>query len=531
MPLPGDEGRIFYSYRPSKEGIKFNNSPLELYEAECLYAQNLVYNRGMRTRDGQSLLTSLEVVADKKIQGLHRFYKADGTTKQLLAACDTVVKYWDGSAWASAIAGLTTGYMTHMTTWGGKNKVYICNGIDAMRSWDGATPATLTLTDGVPTQALPYLDRLLTIIGGNLTWSASFNDTAASWETASVCGVTPDTKLYGMCYHVVNGQDSGLKTKVLLAGANGMYVFFATDMSTTTRDFSIYQISTVGCTAPKTMCWTPAGTMWLGMDRQVYLLPFNSAQAVPISAKIHSLSSAIEGIEKLPANQIQNACAVYHKGYYKLSFAGANQTKNNVQFWLDVSRLYKDEDGQYGPWYGPMVGQAISCFATQNGFGDEGELMAGESSAKGYVYHVSDPSANTDIDVTTGAAKNIAIVYQTFNNPLGNPYLMKEVDQLEVQLSTVNNTITIEFHDVTGAVRIGDTLSVSSTAGAFWNDEYWNDFYWSANTLVLDVKNLSDIFKVRRLSVIFKHEGAEDFELYDLCVLAREGALEFETLT
>src|SRR5512139_436238 len=303
MPIKDADTAVF-EYPTSRLGVNLGKNIVELSPEECIQSQNLVWRNGMVKRGGQSLVTSTEVVTGKKVLGVHRFYKSDGT-KQLLAACDTTVKYLNGASWTSAITGLTTGLPTNMVTWGALNKVYICNGTDAMRSWDGSSAATITISDGVPTQALPYQDRLLTIIGGQLTWSDSFSDTAGNWEAGSSCGIRPDTKLYGMCYHSVANETAGYDTKVLLAGSNGMYLFYGKVLtppySRAGADFALFPIAaTVGCCSPKTMCWTPKGTMWLGVDKQIYLLPFNSTSPIVVSSKLRSSIPGIDGIDKIP---------------------------------------------------------------------------------------------------------------------------------------------------------------------------------------------------------------------------------------
>ena len=102
---------------------------------------------------------------------------------------------------------------------------------------------------------------------------------------------------------------------MLLAGTNGMYLFAGTDLRTpaTTGNYTIFPLATkIGCNAPRTMQWTPKGTMYLGIDGQVYLLPFKSSTPVPVGDKIRSNQTGIEGIESIPNGQIQNACDTSH---------------------------------------------------------------------------------------------------------------------------------------------------------------------------------------------------------------------------
>ena len=524
MPIR-DADTTVIPYPMSKRGVNLHSNILEIDAEECLLSQNCVWENGMVKRGGQTLVHANEVVSNKKILGLHRYYKANGT-KQTLVACDTVIAY-ENSGWTNAITGLTAGLNTHFTTWGALDKVFICNGTDEMRSWDGSSEIAYTISDGIPKQALPYQDRLLTIIGGTLTWSASFDDTESNWEPVSATGVKPDSILYGMCLHSVSNEASSYDTKVLLAGANGMYLFFGKDLrpiTDTTGDYSIFPLAiSVGCNAPKTMCWTPMGTMWLGNDRQVYLLPFDSVTPVPVGTKIQSNITATPGIEDMPAAQIANASAIYHNGYYKLSIARTSSDSTNTsQWWADVKRGYKDEDGNFGPWYGPMVGQTISCYASMNGAGDIGQLLGGESTAYGRVYYLHDRSVYSDIVPSSGSTKSVQVYWQSYFNPLGNPYLRKDVHKIEAELLDVLGTVGVEFLDITGTIKTGDSFGLSGSS-IYWDDYYWGEDYWSDSSPTRQVVDISPAIQPRRLSVTINHNSDSDkFELYGLSAEVKE---------
>lgn len=522
-------------YPLSKRGVNIYSNLVDLHLEECVQSQNLIYRSGMIKRGGQTLgFNNTEAVSSKAILGLHKFYY--GSSKVRLVACDTkVVKDDEDDTWTDVKTGLTTGLQTYFVTWGALSKVFVCNGTDEMWSWDGTTVVDYTLSDGVPAYALPYQDRLLTIIndsnGGNLTWSASFDATEANWETIANCGVRPDIKLYGMIHHSLNNSDSGYRSGVLLAGADGMYLFQGTDLRVpfTTGDYTIYQLPIpVGCNAPLTMQWTPKGTMWLGIDGQVYILPFDSPIPVSVSTKIQSQQDAYEGIEKIPAAQIEKACAAYHDGFYKLSVTVSGGSNNTNQWWLDVNRFHQDESGLFGPWYGPMDGQSISCFALQNGPGDSGELIGGEATAKGYIYDLGKYADYGDIDNSDASAKAIQIYWFTAYNPLGNPDLVKEVEAIEVELLDVLGTVNVNFWDITGSLKTGDSIGLSGSA-IYWDDAYWNDQDWSSSSPTRQMLNIIPQIICRRMGVIITHNISTDkFELYSLKALVKERRNAFE---
>lgn len=522
MPITDANTNVF-TYPMSKRGVNLYKNVVDLHPEEAIFTQNCVWTNGMVKRGGSTKYETDEVSTGKKIIGLHRFYYGT-SSKQTLVASGTVVKYHDGATWQNVKTGLTDGEQTYLTTW--LDKAYIANGTDAPHTWNGAASAALAAAPATTTMFLPYQDRLLSITGGDLTWSGSFDPT--TWETVANCGVRPDTHLYGMCHHSSTNISTGYEAKVLLAGANGMYLFSGTDLRTpsTTGDYSIFPLATkIGCVSPRTMVWTPKGTIYLGVDKQVYMLPFQSSTPIPIGHKITSNTylAGVTGIEDASTSLLSNACAAYHDGYYKLSITPAGGTANTYQWWLDINRLYQDEEGLWGPWFGPMVGMAISCFAVQGGTGDSGELLGGESAAAtgSYVYQLNQRGVYAD----DGTA--LQIYYQTFYHPLGAAFLRKDVHRVELELLNVLGTVNVDFLDIEGALKTGDTVSLSGNA-VYWDDNYWDEDYWSSSMPTRQTISITPAIQPRRLSVLVKHSSSNDkFELYSISAEAIEQSSVF----
>lgn len=530
MPIR-DTDTTIYEYPSSKLGVNIYSNIADLNPEECLLSQNAIWNNGMKKRGGQDIFETDEVQASKQITGLHRFYYSQ-QSKQLLAASGTAVRYHTGATWADVQTGLNDGAQVHFATWGALQKTYFANGNDELYSWDGSSAVTLS-GGNIPTsiiQVLPYQDRLLAIDNtnhGTLSWSDAFSTTAANWVPASSTGVRPDSQLHGMINHSINNSDAGYESAALLAGSNGMYLFAGTDLRApaTTGNYTIFPLATkVGCNAPRTMQWTPKGSIYLGIDKNVYLLPFKSSTPIPISQKLFSTNTQ-EGLEKIPSGQIQNACAVYHDGYYKLSITTSGGSTNTNQWWLDVDRLRQDDDELFGPWYGPMTGQTISVFATQTGNGDSGELMAGENTAKSFVYELSKDGIFSDYDPANSVVKAIPVTYKTFHHPLGGPgslSLNKDIDSMEIELLDVNGTIIIDFHDITGAVKVGSILSVTG-GSLLWDAFSWGVNFWSSTSPIRKVIPLSPTLQTRTLAIIVKfNSSTDDFELYGMRIKATE---------
>lgn len=522
MPERGTHTTIV-EYSMAKRGVNLYGNIVDMHPEEAIFTQNCIWKNGMMKRGGSTKFETDEVSTGKKIAGLHRFYYG-ASSKQTLAASGTVVKYHDGATWQNVRTGMTDGQQVFMASW--LDNAFIANGTDQPSRWDGTTNTSVAAAPANTVQFLPYQDRLLSITGGDLTWSASFS--YATWESVANCGVRPDSHLFGMSLHSSTNVASGYDAKVLLAGANGMYLFYGSDMRVpfTTGDYVIYPLSgSLGCNAPRTMCWTPKGTMYLGIDKQVYLLPFGSPMPIQVGTKIQSNThlAGIEGIEHIPAGQLPNACAVFHDGYYKLSVARSGSAVNTTQWWLDLSRLQQDENGLWGPWYGPMLGQSISCFMVQSGAGDTGECYGGESNAAtgSFIYELYDDDAYGD----NGTA--IQIYYQTLYHPLTSLFLRKDVHRIELELLDVLGTVSVDFFDIEGALRTGDTVALSGNA-VYWNDAYWDEQYWSSSMPTRRIINIGVPIQPRRLSILVKHVSNDDtFELYALRVEAIEQNVAF----
>jgi hypothetical protein len=535
-----------FEYPMPRDGINLHSSLQEITPTECLISRNIYWKGGMLKRGGQTLDTTntSEVVASKRIFGLHRFYY--GTSKVTVAAAGTVVKHDDGAnAWVNVHTGLTEGLQVYFTEWQGL--LYTANGTDSdannhINSWDGtsgggtAAVGSSSSTSGAVTQYLPYQDVLLAIVNtstaGTLEWSHSFDDT--DWYQVGTTNVAPDTHLYGMINHSVSNVDSGYEAGVLLAGADSMYLFKGTTLYGTT-DYKIYTLSIpVGCSAPRTMCWTPYGSMWLGIDRQVYLLPFDSTIPVPVGHKIRSSSTIQKGIESLPQAQITNACAIYHDGFYKLSVASSGSSVNDTQWWLEVSRASQNEAKLWGPWFGPMEGQTISCFANTNGPGDQGDLLGGEygdgTTTKGYVYELHNRDNMADITLSDKTDKPVATKLRTFYNPLGSYEFNKVISKIEIEVINITTTINLDLHDIYGAIVAGQVITITASGNLWDGSILWDGTEtWGGTVPIRRRLDLSTDKIARRLSILLTTSSTTaDFQLYALRVEAKELRISYD---
>jgi hypothetical protein len=151
--------------------------------------------------------------------------------------------------------------------------------------------------------------------------------------------------------------------------------------------------------------------------------------------------------------------------------------------------------------------------------------MAGEADATvgSFVYEVG----QNDVFSDSGTA--IQIYYETFYNPLGSTSLNKSIHRMEAELLDVLGTVNINFKDITGSLKTGDSFGLSGNA-IYWDDAYWNDEYWSSSAPTRQVVEISPAINTRRLLLSIDHSSNDDtFELYALRVKATEENLEFES--
>ncbi len=254
------------------------------------------------------------------------------------------------------------------------------------------------------------------------------------------------------------------------------------------------------------------------------MLPFGTNTAIRIGDKIISNDSNVEGIEGIPSGQIANACAVYHDGFYKLSYASAGMSYNDRQFWLDINNIRQDEDGFWGPWYGPMIGMNVSCFFNQAGPGDSGDLLGGEanSATGGFVYDLDKAGTFGD------SGSSIDCMWKTFLFDFQTPHLMKTCHEIEFEFLDTSAGFTVDLYNPSYSILATETFTISSEQ-AYYNEDFYNvDFYYGEN-LARELVEINPSAQFRRLSLLLSHGSAsDDFQIYSVGVKALEEGMGFE---
>jgi hypothetical protein len=506
-------------------GINLND-PIELVQpGEALLTQNMYSRRGLQTKLGSSRHSPNQVVAGKPIVGLHRFYF--GASRQLIAAAGTQVFTMNDSTgvW-TAMSGITQtdGQPTFINTWGAVGKAYIANGTDVPFSWDGTTATRLTAFPADTIMILPYRSRLLFITKSNpglVQWTdAAFIDNSVITPAAALIRMTEGGQINVIAPHAMAGTTEGINTWVFVSTGSSIALMYSLDFLATgglqTATTKLERVSDhVGIIASRTVANTPLGTMFLGTDRQVYLLPFGSARLQPVGTKIRSTGVVTDGIESLPFAQMEKACAVYHDGFYKLSFAASGDTNNTTQYWLDIERIHPSQqnDGRWGPWFGPMKGMNISMFAKQDGTGDVGRLLGGNALSSGFVFRANEPSIFSDDSVAINS------IFKSHHEVFGAEVLDKQINQTEIETIELSQTITIRFTDTIGPIGTEEVLTVAQSGGVFYDEEFYDEVFYSAlnDPIRRCVQHFDNNLEGRAISTVVEYQSSTDaLELYSI---------------
>ena len=115
--IEGTDATVIHNYPVPRRGINLYGNIITMSSEEALQTQNCFVRAGLKGRFGQTKFETDEVVADKKILGLHRFYYG-ADNKQLIVVSDSKIRYHNGSTWADIDTGQTTGKNSLITTWG-----------------------------------------------------------------------------------------------------------------------------------------------------------------------------------------------------------------------------------------------------------------------------------------------------------------------------------------------------------------------------------------------------------------------------
>lgn len=457
------------SYKDPVYGVDLRTALEDLNAGSSPLMQNCLYLGGVRNRTGSSRVNSSSLLSSYRIRGGHKYYYggASPTKKRLIAFHNRISVLSDAGSETNLTTGMTSDLDTHFLTWSITDKVYIGNGTDTIRSYDGTTFTTVAGTNiPVSRWLAPIGDRLMAITANGLErcnprdptiWSSN-----SSWATLRPSRVGLFTAIHPVSLRGSDSINSGLlafqpNSYYLVTGTNfGDDVTAAT--ASTGEDSAIQLMDNgVGTSSPYSVVSIPGvGTAWFTSDLNVYLMPEGSLKGVYIGDKLKSTGSTV-GIESTNTARLDQVWMAYHDRYLMLGVPVGSDTYTTVQFWMDMYSyvLYP----QRGPvWYGPMTGQSLSRVWVENQQSDFG-IYGGEgnSANNAYVYQLRAPSRYTD--AVGSADNNVSMVYQTPFSAFGAPSKLKYLRSLHFDLAYSTGTPTCNVLDLDETLLSGATIS------------------------------------------------------------------------
>lgn len=251
----------------------------------------------------------------------------------------------------------------------------------------------------------------------------------------------------------------------------------------------LVQISNrVGCIAHATIVNTPVGVIFCGHD-SVYLIRGDSVQTIDIGQDIYT------EIRNIPRNRREYACAMFHKGFYKLAYTPAGGGTNSKQLWLDLRRGMTD-----GPsWWGPHTMNAINSMTKAIRDTAEDDRGWAAFDAGNQVFLIDQPNSYQDnIQEVSSNPWNVAQWnVDTWNfvntSPISSVLRTKAIDAGQpFQRKTFTRFRCIGRSNGTTAISIGTkldfgrefaepSLSFDGPTGAQWNQAAWNISEWGAS--------------------------------------------------
>lgn len=448
-------------YKDPVLGVNLYKAPQDLIQGESPEMRNFIWQGGTRLRNGSSRVNSGSLGA-VRIRGGHKYYYGGGSpASQRLIAYDTKISEMSDTGVVSQLtSGMTSDQDTHFCTWPITDCVYISNGTDTLRKYDGSSFSTVSGT-AIPTpraQVVPILDRLMCITANGIERTSPRVDnvwsTNSAWATLRPQKAGIFTALHPF---TVRGTDT-LYPGLLAHQSNAYYLVsgtdFGDDASSATasegEDASIQMLDpNIGTASPYSVCTVPGvGIFWFTTDLNVYFLPEGSLTGRYVGDKIKSTGdlSGCESANRAALNQVWMA---YHDRFLYLGLPIGTNTYASLQFWMDIRQFLATQGEPV--WYGPMTGQSVGRVWVENQNGDN-TLYGGEgNSATGaFVYTLN--QEHTFSDAVGTADNDINGVYQTMYEDFGSPSRQKYVRGVHLDMNPYEGAAAIDVYDLPGVI-------------------------------------------------------------------------------
>ena len=469
-------------YPDPKRGINLRKSPEDLRPDEAFLMTNCLWDAGLRKRTGSQLFSTPSL-------GLHDptggtlFVYSNNQKVRLVAGGTNVWSIADSGAMVSTLTStLTTGQPLHFRTWPITERVYLANGTDAMRYYDGTTISTISGTNvpASPTMVCPFGDRLFAIQGNVVVSSNARSDsvwatTGSAWSTYRpfASGGYP-TAIH---LHSATGELGDPTSYMLIFQRHAVYGLRGSDFG---DDVSVGSPSTnwdaelvlldprIGTSSPYSIVTVSGlGTFWFTTDRNVAWLPLGSTNPRLIGDTLIAANRTdVLGINLVDSNNIDEVVMVYHDRKLKLMIPESGNPYCTVQYWLDLRPLHENlsavvagdsDEGEAVSWSGPHLTQAIKRAWVETETGDLERLMGldGRGLSTGlYTYELNPYEVYTEAVATT-SSNEYTMNYKTFYNTAQKPTYRKYLPRVILDAGGYIQYATVTVTDLHGTLTSG----------------------------------------------------------------------------
>lgn len=469
-------------YPDPKRGINLRKSPEDLEPGEAYLLTNFHYDGGLRKRTGSSLF-STPSLGMHDAQGGVLFSYGNNQTVRLVAGGGNVWSIADSGAMISTLTStLTSGTPIHFRTWPITDSVYLANGTDALRAYDGTTISTLSGTNipASPTMVQPFSDRLFAIQGSVVVSSNARSDsiwatTGSAWSAYRpfASGAWPTA----LGLHSATGELGDPNAYLLIFQRNAVYGLRGTDFGDNVASGSpstgwdaelILFDPRIGTSSPYSIVTVPGlGTFWLTTDRNVAWLPFGSTNPRLIGdALITTNRTDVLGLNLIDSVNLDEVLMVYHDRKLKLMIPESGNAYTTMQYWLDLRPLHENlsailkgdaDEGEATNWSGPHTTQAIKRVWVEQETGALERLMGleGRGTARGLYTYELNPYEVYMEEIATTTANEYVGDYKTFYNNAAAPTFRKYLPRVILDAGGYIQYATVSVTDLHGTLTSG----------------------------------------------------------------------------
>lgn len=448
------------TYEDPIMGVNLRAGNEGLQPGEARLMQNIIYRGGTRLRTGCRRINGSSYGAFAIRGGTKYYFGGASPQKERLIAYDTKISSIDDLGAETVLtSGMASDYPTYFRTWPITDSVYISNGVDTLRKYDGNTTTFSTIGGTNPPvvrgRVVPVLDRMLAITTDGIertdprvdnVWSKNSSWATLRPQTPGLFTAIHPTSIKGTdtiypgalafqerSYYLITGTDYGDDVTQATASAG--------------ENVSIQLIDPiVGTSSPNAICTVPGlGTFWFTSDLNVYYIPEGSLSGIYIGDKLQSTVST-PGIEAVNQGALDRVWMEYFDNYLMLGIPLSTNVYASEQWWLDT-RMLRGSSGT-PVWYGPMDTQRITTSWVENQQGDN-FLIGGEGdSARGaWVYQMRVPGKYDD-DVADDELP-VTGTYHTYFKDFGSPSREKYVQAVHFDINEYEGDVTVDIKTLT----------------------------------------------------------------------------------